>query len=218
MNKRTALIISGGFIAKDFLRKVFCSYCPDIVIAADAGLLAAHELGIPVTHIVGDFDSAGTEILKEYENREDVEIRKFRPEKDASDTEIALRLALECGADEIVMIGCTGTRLDHVWANTQLLFVARDNAAKAWIIDPHNRISLIENGTVLSRGNQYGKYISLFPVGGPVEELSLKGFKYSLEDYRLEPVNSLSVSNEILAEEAKITFSSGNLLMMETMD
>lgn len=218
MNKKTALIISGGYVAKDFLMKVFCSYCPNIVIAADAGLLAAHELGIPVTNIVGDFDSAGTDILKEYENRKDIDIRKFRPEKDASDTEIALRLALELGAEEIVMTGCTGSRLDHVWANVQLLFIVRNYGAKAWIIDEHNRISLIPSGTVLKREMQYGKYISLFPMGGAVEGLCLEGFKYPLCDFLLEPVDSRCVSNEILENEAVITFSSGNLLMMETRD
>lgn len=217
MNKKTALIISGGSIAKDFLMKVFRSYCPEFVIAADAGLLAAHELHIPVTNIVGDFDSAGTDILKEYENK-NIDIRRFRPEKDASDTEIALRLAIELGAADIVMVGCTGTRLDHVWANVQLLFLARQFGTHAVILDPHNRISLIESGTLLKKAEQYGKYISLFPLGGTVEGLTLNGFKYPLDQYLLAPVDSRCVSNEIADEEAVITYESGMLIMMETCD
>lgn len=218
MNKKTALIISGGSIAKDFLMKVFCSYCPDIVIAADAGLLVAHELQIPVTNIVGDFDSAGTDILKEYENKKDIDIRRFRPEKDASDTEIALRLALELGAADIVMTGCTGTRLDHVWANVQLLSIAWQAGADAVILDAHNRIRLAPGGIVLKKTEQYGKYISLFPLGGAVTDLTLDGFKYPLDKYLLEPVDSRCVSNEIEAEEAVITYVSGMLIMMETSD
>ncbi len=218
MNKKTALIISGGSIAKDFLAKVFRSYCPSIVIAADAGLLAAHELHIPVTNIVGDFDSAGTDILKVYENRDEIDIRRFRPEKDASDTEIALRLAIELGAADIVMAGCTGTRLDHVWANVQLLSLARQSGVHAVILDPHNRISLIESGIVLKKEAQYGRYISLFPLGGAVEGLTLKGFKYPLDQYLLEPMDSRCVSNEMEDEEAVITYESGALIMMETCD
>ena len=218
MNKKTALIISGGSIAKDFLMKVFRSYCPDIVIAADAGLLRAHELKIPVTNIVGDFDSAGTDILKEYEDKKNIDIRRFRPEKDASDTEIALRLALELGASDIVMTGCTGTRLDHVWANVQLLFTAQQAGGHAVILDPNNRISLVQSGTVLKKTEQYGKYISLFPLGGAVTGLTLGGFKYPLHEYLLEPVDSRCVSNEIEASEAVITYVSGVLILMESLD
>lgn len=217
MNKK-ALIVSGGSIQKDFLRKVFHSVEADFLIAADSGLEAVSDLGLPVTHIVGDFDSAEAGILDSYVNRADVDIRRFRPEKDATDTEIALRLALELGCDEIILTGCTGSRLDHVWGNVQLLSIAKEASAKAWLLDSCNRISLIDRGTVIKKSEQYGKYISLFPLGGTVEDLTLKGFKYPLTDYFLAPVDSRCVSNEIADEEGMITYKKGQLLLMETRD
>ena len=47
----------------------------------------------------------------------EIPIREFKPEKDASDTEIGLRLALELGCDDIILLGATGTRVDHLWGN-----------------------------------------------------------------------------------------------------
>jgi thiamine pyrophosphokinase len=237
MSKR-ALIISGGSVQKDFLWKVFRSFRADFVIAADSGLEAVQELeesgaladgsesdnesacgkDVMVTYIVGDFDSAKAGILKPYENRPDVEIRRFKPEKDYTDTEIALRLALELGSQEIVLMGCTGTRLDHVWGNVQLLVIAREAGAKAWILDTHNRISLAESGMRLKKCEQFGKYVSLFPLGGAVKKLTLRGMKYPLTDYELRPISSRCVSNEIEEDEAVITFEDGLLLVMETRD
>lgn len=221
MNKK-ALIVSGGSVERDFLRKVFHSaFYPDgadVLIAADSGLEAVSDLGLPVTHIVGDFDSARSGILEPYRDRPDVEIRRFRPEKDATDTEIALRLALELGCGKIIMTGCTGSRLDHVWGNVQLLSIAKQAGAEACLVDPCNRISLIESETVLGKDTQYGTYISLFPLGGAVKGLTLEGFKYPLTEYLLEPVDSRCVSNEISADQAVITYREGTLLLMETKD
>ncbi len=41
--------------------------------------------------------------------------------KDLTDTEIAMNLAIELGAERIFILGGTGTRLDHVVANIKLL-------------------------------------------------------------------------------------------------
>ena len=45
-------------------------------------------------------------------------------EKDDTDTGLAIQKAIETGADEILMIGGTGTRLDHVMGNFGQLFYA----------------------------------------------------------------------------------------------
>ena len=57
---------------------------------------------------MGDFDSVSGEILGYYEKETKVPIRKFNPVKDASDTEIALRLCLDLGRKNILILGATG--------------------------------------------------------------------------------------------------------------
>ena len=54
------------------------------------------------------------------------------------------------------------------------------------IIDPHNKIYLIDSKTELEKSNIYGKYISLIPLTSRVFGVTLKGFKYPLQDYTLK--------------------------------
>ena len=72
---------------------------------------------------------------------------------------------------------------------------------------------------VLKKEEQFGKYVSFFPFGGNVTDLTLEGFKYPLSNYCLTAADSgLTVSNEIISEHARVTFSSGELLMIMSRD
>mgnify|MGYP002519981140 FL=1 len=138
--------------------------------------------------------------------------------KDSTDTEIAIRLAIELGVKELWILGATGSRLDHVWGNVQTLTVAHNAGVKAYILDAHNRISVIEREGHLSRKEAFGTYFSVFPLGGTIEEFSIQGAKYPLTNHTLSPYDSLCVSNEILDDEVKITFPEGLIVLMETRE
>ena len=60
------LIISGGRFDKEFAASWLKTNVYDYVIAVDYGLRYAKELGITPNLIVGDFDSNGESIFKEY--------------------------------------------------------------------------------------------------------------------------------------------------------
>ena len=49
-------------------------------------------------------------------------------------------------------------------------------------------MKLISDGTVLKKSEQFGKYVSFFPFGGNVTDLTLEGFKYPLSNYCLTAV------------------------------
>lgn len=215
---RQSVIVSGGAIAEDFAARLIRKLQPESVIGVDKGIefLYAHQ--IMPTHIVGDFDSVRQEVLTYYQEETTVPIRRFQPEKDASDTEIALRLAIELGAENVWILGGTGTRLDHVMANIQILSIAQRAGVKAYLIDDCNRISLEETEVILSKNESFGKYFSIFPFGGIVEDISIEGAKYPLSHYRLCPDSSMCVSNEMKEDKVKITFPKGKILLMETRD
>ena len=85
--------------------------------------------------------------------------------------------------------------------------------------DSNNYVTLIKSGTVLERENQFGQFVSFFPVGGEVEGLTLEGFKYPLYDHHLTVADSgLTVSNEIISPMARVTFTKGSLLMIMSRD
>ena len=169
------------------------------------------------THIVGDFDSGSQEVVDYYRKHTSVPIQEFNPIKDATDTEIALRLAIELGAKEVYLLGATGTRMDHVLGNIQILKIAHDAGVKAYIVDKYNKISLIEKELRLKKEDAFGDYFSVFPLGGEVKNLTIEGAFYPLTNHTLLPYDSLCVSNRF-EEEIKISFSEGLLILMETRD
>lgn len=215
---RNGIIISGGSLDTRLTLQMLKEIQPEYVIGVDGGLTFLYHNQVMPTHIVGDFDSVEPEIIAYYKENTEVPVREFNPVKDATDTEIALRLAIEMGVDRLWILGATGTRLDHVMANIQTLKIAHDHGVEAYIVDPCNRISLHEKEISLLKKNAFGEYFSIFPFDGIVEQVSIEGAKYPLKNYRLCPYDSRCVSNEIQENEVKITFPEGMIILMETRD
>ena len=139
-----AVIISGGNIRDDFALAFLKRYPGKLLIAADRGIGFCRRNHVFPTHIVGDFDSGLGEDLKWFQVREEIEVQVFQPEKDFTDTQIALKLALKLGAEEIRILGGTGTRIDHVLANIRILKICADRGIFCTLEDEHNRIYLKE--------------------------------------------------------------------------
>ena len=217
MNKK-CVIVSGGSIDDSFAMQMIENIKPDCVIGVDSGLNFLYRNQVVPTHIVGDFDSVSPVVIAHYKAQTDIPIRQFNPVKDATDTEIAVRLAVELAVKELYLLGATGTRLDHVMANIQILKLALDQGMKAYILDECNRISVWEKEIRLCESERFGKYFSLFPLGGDAPDVSIEGAKYPLEHYRMSPFESRCVSNEYQDDEVVITFPKGTIVLMETRD
>lgn len=217
MNK-TCVIVSGGSINDAFALDMLENIKPDYIIGVDSGLSFLYRNQVMPTHIVGDFDSVDSSVIAYYKTQTDIPIREFNPVKDATDTEIALHMAIELGVQKLWILGATGTRLDHVLSNIHILKIPYDAGVEAYLVDECNRISLRGSTIHLRKAECFGKYFSLFPFGGEVEDVSIKGAKYSLSHYRMSPYESRCVSNEYQDEEVIITFPKGLIVLMETRD
>ena len=217
MSKRT-VIVSGGMVEKDFALPILKSEDTEFIIGVDSGLKFLYDNEIKPDYIVGDFDSAPRSLVSYYREELNVPVREFNPVKDASDTEIALRLCIGLNRKEIWILGATGNRIDHMWANIQCLQIALDAGADARIVDSHNQIRLLDKGITLKREEAFGKYFSLFPLELPVDDLSITGAKYPLKDHFMKPDDSLCVSNEFAEDEVDISFAFGKVILMETRD
>lgn len=165
-------------------------------------------------YILGDFDSIDKKVLEKYKTQK---INELKPEKDFTDTEEAINLAINLKSSEIVIIGAIGTRIDHVLANINVLKIALDNNIKAKIINEHNEIELINNELIIEKNNLY-KYISIMPLTTQVEGITITGMKYPLENYTLTIGNSLGVSNEQIEKTAKIKVKDGILIVIKSRD
>ena len=188
------------------------------IIAGDKGLEALYQLKIIPNHVVGDFDSVSPEILEFYKKQSQIIFHTFHAEKDNTDTDIALKLAIQLKSSKITILGALGRRMDHAIANIHILKDALEANIPCQIIDEHNRIYLINKEMTLEKDKVYGKYVSLIPLTSTVEGLTLTGFKYPLNHYTLPIGTSLGISNEIIGDIAHIKMDKGILIVIESKD
>lgn len=224
IKKKVGLILTGGYIEQNLLKECMETYEILWVIAVDKGLNTAYELSLPVDVIIGDFDSVDKSILDHYEKGRYGSVPKvvaLNPEKDMTDTQVAIEYGMSLqkeSIEEMIILGATGTRLDHVLANIGLLMIPLSSHLKTCILDRNNRIYLKKESFSIKREESHGKYVSLLPLTEEVTGLTLKGFKYPLYRHTLKQGNSLGVSNEIIEEEAFVTLTSGILIVIESRD
>ena len=215
---KRCLIVTGGKLDLSFAGCFLEQEVFDKVIAVDAGLEAVKALGLEPDMIVGDFDTVKPEILEYYRSREHIIWETHQPEKDETDTELALLKAQAIGCTQIVILGATGGRMDHMLGNLHLLYPCLQKGIEAYILDRQNRMYLIDGEHTFRSSELWGKYISFLPLTEQVNGITLTGFKYPLYLKDIEIGTSLCISNELEGEEGGITFTDGVLIVVESHD
>lgn len=184
--------------------------------------MATNELNIIPDYVVGDFDSGDIEVVEYFKSQFETYgkpiVKTFNPEKDETDTELAISLALSLNTKEIVILGATGTRLDHTIANIELLYKIMESGINAKIMDEYNVISIHDKEIVLKKENAFGKYFSLLPFTENVKGLNIKGAKYEVKNYVLSSGSSLGISNEFDKDKVEISFNGGIIILFQTDD
>lgn len=212
----TAILICGGTLSAAFLREITEKYAGALVFAVDGGLYVADEAGIVPDYLVGDFDTAEEGLVEQYATK--CVTLRHQPEKDATDTELAIEEAIAGGADQLILLGATGSRMDHTLANIHMLYKVLLQGKSACIVNENNRITLHERSFCKKKEELFGTYVSFLPFSEEVSGLTLKGLKYPLKNHTLTMGNSLGISNEAKEEEMEVSFEKGYLLMIEARD
>ena len=209
-----AVIISGGKEpSKDILFREIQD--ADIIIGADKGCEVLYKYDITPDYILGDFDSANDEIINSIEERAKKKIT-YKREKDYTDTEIAYNLAVEKGANEIILLGATGTRYDHSLSNLGLMLRGVKSSIKVKVIDDNNFIFLTDKSITL-QGNK-GDIISFQAYCDEIKNFNISGAKYNLSNYTLKLGDGITTSNEFLDEDIRVNFDNGILMILYTKD
>ena len=216
---KQVLVVTGGSLDHQQVMNLIKNKTYQWMIAADAGMDFFYKNKLEPDFILGDFDSADRVQVNYFQQKQKIQWKQFPPEKDWTDTELALQFAIESGAEAIDLLGATGSRIDHMLANIQLLKLGLEQKTDITIYDSHNRIRLLQPGKIMmSRKQQFGRYVSLLPYTQTVSGVTLHGFKYPLTGATLKTGSSLGVSNEIREAEASVEFEDGLLILMESRD
>ncbi len=193
-----------------------------LVIAADGGARLAGGLGVTIDRWVGDGDSLPEADIAALQAA-GVPLERTRPDKDESDTELAVAAALRLGADGIIVVGgLGGPRVDHALANIGLLAMPALAERTAVLLDGRSRVTLIRapgpDGAAVSRRlpGRPGDTISLLPMGPGVEGVTTKGLVYPLADEPLPPGAARGLSNLRSSPDAVVVLRRGLLLIVES--
>lgn len=221
--EKKVLIVTGGTIDDNLAKEYILDKSYDVIIAVDGALEVFDRLHQIPQYIVGDFDTVSHTTIMKYKHMDNQGkntpiVMEYDSMKDATDTEIALDLALDMKPSLIHILGATGSRLDHTLANIHLLKLGLERQVPIEIIDLVNRIYMINSTTTLKKNMVYGKYVSLIPFTDKVTNVTLKGFLYPLQNRTLIPGESIGVSNEVIDQEATIEFEQGTLMVIESKD
>jgi len=185
----------------------------DICVAADSGLESALSLGIRPDYIVGDMDSISDRSLLAGFPEDRILI--YPSDKDETDTELALRLLLDKGVDEIVLVGGSGGRLDHI-LSLRALFERTAGIPSLWI-DEETVTVACGTGSAYSGCDVQNLAatdpVSVFPAGASVHESSSEGFFWNPDSVSWDR-NEYSLSNKSVTGSVRFFAEKGLFLLM----
>ena len=182
----------------------------DMVIAVDGGFIALKEADIRVDLVVGDYDSLG--YCPDSEN-----VIELPCVKDDTDMLAAIKEGIKKGYTDFIIYGGMGGRIDHTFANVQLLSYLSSLGRRGFLVSKDNILTAITDGQIsLPSGNE--GIVSVFSLSEKSYGVYEKGLKYELEADVLTNLMPLGVSNEFCSKDCMIKVTKGTLLIVFPKD
>lgn len=184
----------------------------ELIIAADSGAHIALAYHRTPDILVGDLDSLEPSLIAQLRQQK-VRIIQAPVEKDETDTELAIQIALEQGASAITLLGAFGgERVEHSLANVFLLtgyphFPIRilDGATACWLLSGPGETQI---------HGQKGDLLSLFPLQGDARGVTSSHLYYALNHDTLHIGKPRGISNVLTADHASVVLQEGMLLVI----
>ncbi|MCB0988529.1 MAG: thiamine diphosphokinase [Acidimicrobiales bacterium] len=191
-----------------------------LVVAADSGLDRALVLGVSVDHVVGDMDSVSPRAL-EAAVRSGAIVHRHEADKDATDLELALDLAVELTQTVtggripgIHVVGGGGGRLDHLLGDVMLLAAPRLAAFTVTARFGPARLAVVRPDLPTTFDGSPGTVVSLLPIHGEAYGVTTTGLRWALTDGDLAAGTTRAVSNEMIGGPATVSLRAGTLAVV----
>jgi len=188
----------------------------DLVIAADGGIHILLDNKIIPDILIGDMDSIDEDLLNNLPKK--IDLIRYPSEKDFTDLELALQYAMLKGCSEIILVGITGIRIDHVLNNINMAYNYFSKGIFVKLIDDFNIMFFLKKGKYNLKVPSKYKYLSLLPWRNDSFINKLEGVKYPLKDTLLKFGTGHGVSNECVGNDFYVEISSGELLVVYSFE
>ncbi|MGN0938731.1 MAG: thiamine diphosphokinase [Selenomonas sp.] len=193
--ERARLLVLGGRApAVPWLQEWRRAWPSADVYAVDHGVDACRRAGLSPTLLIGDADSATPENWRWGEARA-ARVERHPVEKDFTDTQLALRRAMEDGSAVLLLTGAFGGRFDHAYST---IFSAAQVQTPCVLADERELVVYVHGGERLTVAfRQQPKALSLLPMTAEAEGVTLQGTHWPLTDAVLCQGRPNAVSNVV---------------------
>lgn len=203
--KRCLIIANGTKPSKQKINKLI-SLGYNFIICADGGAEAARKMHIKPDVIIGDLDSVSTETLKHFS---DVEIIRLHRQND-TDVEKCLKYAMGKKFREVMLVGATGDRLDHMICNLGIV-IKFFQKIRIHILHEENILSCYNSNVKLPV--EKNEIISLYGFGERCT-ITGTGLKYAMKNKRLVFGKNESTSNVAANKEVDLKIRNGYVFVI----
>lgn len=205
-----AAVVAGSSLATELDAALLAS--ADLLVAVDGGAEALAKVGLEPALLVGDLDSISVRTRGALEAK-GVELVLLPTAKDETDTEAALRLVADRGADDITVYGALGgPRLDHLVGNLLLLSSPWLATVRVRMVDDWHEAFLVKGSSTFD--GERGDTVSLLPLTPAVKDVWTEGLLYPLHGESLSQSTTRGVSNAMTGAEARVIHGDGVLLLI----
>ena len=210
----TSLIFSGGLTPNDATLDIARTIQNvDLVIAADSGLHTAQRLNMHVDFVVGDFDSVDASALARATSAHTQAIR-HSADKDFTDLESALLLAVDKNSQHIIIVTAGGGRLDHQFGFVAAMFNPKLRNCKVEALWQNNRLFALQGPATCDFATQIGDTVALQSFSNKSEKISTSGLQWQLTNESLNNFETRGVSNIATNEHVSVSVELGQLLVI----
>lgn len=205
MSHQALVIANGELPSADTLQELLAEY--PLIIAADGAADQALARGIRPDIVVGDLDS----VTPDGKGRvaQVVEVR----DQNRTDLEKAVEVAIQRGARTITIVGATGGRLDHTFAN---LSVLKTFAGTADVRLRDDRFDVRHAGDGCTLDVPAGTMVSLV-ANGTARGVTTGGLRWNLDGVDLA-FGTRGIHNEVVRPPVTIRVEFGDLFVFVSRD
>ncbi|MEG2246904.1 MAG: thiamine diphosphokinase [Peptostreptococcaceae bacterium] len=209
---KACILLNGKVKDSEFVKKTIDDNNYEYIICADGGAKHLYDLKLAPDYILGDLDSLEKSII-DYYKKKGVKFKKFPQRKNETDTQLCVHLAKDLGVSQIHLIGALGGRIDHTIANINLMYYIKELGISSIIKNSDEEIYIIENEKISINGKK-GSTISILPIKGNVNGVTLENLEYPLDNANINFGNPIGLSNIMKEDSFNVKVDKGSLIII----